>query len=163
VPVYDLGAFPDRRPFFTMKLVKGRTLAALLAERAGPVQDRPQFLGIFAQVCQTMAYAHARGAIHRDLKPSNVMVGAFGEVQVMDWGVARGVPAGGTADEVRSPNDEDAGVQTVRSGPGGDGSRAGSVLGTPAYMAPEQARGEVHALDERADVFGLGAILCEIL
>jgi hypothetical protein len=75
VPVYELGQFPDPRPYFTMKLVKGRTLAQLLAERTDPAQDRPRFLKVFEQVCQALAYAHARGVIHRDLKPSNVMVG----------------------------------------------------------------------------------------
>src|SRR6516225_6320715 len=89
VPVYELNQTRDRRPYFTMKLVKGRTLAALLAERADPAQDWPRFLKIFEQVCQTLAYAHSRGVIHRDLKPLNVMVGAFGEVQVMDWGLAK--------------------------------------------------------------------------
>ena len=95
VPVYELGSFSDQRPYFTMKLVKGRTLAALLEERAGPGTDLPRFLGIFEQVCQTVAYAHARGVIHRDLKPSNIMVGSFGEVQVMDWGLAKVLPQGG--------------------------------------------------------------------
>jgi serine/threonine-protein kinase len=165
VPVYELGTFPDRRPYFAMKLVKGRTLASLLHERTGPADDLPRFLGIFEQVCQTMAYAHARGVIHRDLKPSNVMVGSFGEVQVMDWGLAKVLLQGGIADEAASQPVHEAGIATVRSGPGASGSesQAGSVLGTPAYMAPEQARGEVARIDERADVFGLGAILCEIL
>ncbi len=165
VPVYELGTFPDRRPYFAMKLVKGRTLAALLHDRAGPMADLPRFLGIFEQVCQTMAYAHARGVIHRDLKPSNVMVGAFGEVQVMDWGLAKVLPQGGIADELAANPDHETVIATVRSGSAGSGSesQAGSVLGTPAYMAPEQARGEVERIDERADVFGLGAILCEIL
>jgi serine/threonine protein kinase len=89
VPVYDLGCFPDGRPFFAMKLVEGRTLAALLAERPTPADDLPRFLKVFEQVCQAVGYAHSRGVIHRDLKPSNVMVGAFGEVQVMDWGLAK--------------------------------------------------------------------------
>jgi hypothetical protein len=95
VPVYELGTFPDRRPYFAMKLVKGRTLASLLHERTGPAVDLPRFLAIFEQVCQTVAYAHARRVIHRDLKPSNVMVGSFGEVQVMDWGLAKVLPEGG--------------------------------------------------------------------
>jgi hypothetical protein len=84
VPVYELGAFADRRPYFAMKLVKGRTLASLLAHRKEPADELPRLLGIFEQVAQTVAYAHARGVIHRDLKPSNIMVGSFGEVQVMD-------------------------------------------------------------------------------
>ena len=96
VPVYELGALADRRPYFIMKLVKGRTLADLLAARLDPADDQPRVLGIFLQVCQTVAYAHARGVIHRDLKPSNVMVGSFGEVQVMDWGLAK-VLSGGAA------------------------------------------------------------------
>jgi Protein kinase domain len=89
VPVYELGTFRDARPYFTMKLVKGRTLAKLLADRVGAADDLPRFLGIFEQICQTVAYAHSRDVIHRDLKPSNVMVGSFGEVQVMDWGLAK--------------------------------------------------------------------------
>ena len=122
VPVYELGTLADRRPYFAMKLVKGRTLAALLAERAGPAEDRSRLLGIFEQVCLTMAYAHVRGVIHRDLKPSNIMVGGFGEVQVMDWGLAKVLPQGGVAD------DEDAGrirhETVIRTGRTGDGRRA---------------------------------------
>jgi serine/threonine-protein kinase len=165
VPVYELGTFPDRRPFFAMKLVKGRTLASLLQERAEAGQDLSRLLSIFEQVCQTVAYAHARGVIHRDLKPSNVMVGSFGEVQVMDWGLAKVLPQGGIADEAKAQPAHETVIMTVRSGSAGSRSesQAGSVLGTPAYMAPEQARGEVERIDERADVFGLGAILCEIL
>src|SRR5215471_4975278 len=94
VPVYELGCADDGRPYFTMKLVKGVTLAQLLKERSSPAQDRPRFLKVFEQVCQTVAYAHAKGVIHRDLKPANVMVGAFGEVQVMDWGLAKVLNAG---------------------------------------------------------------------
>ncbi|QEH31556.1 Serine/threonine-protein kinase PknB [Aquisphaera giovannonii] len=164
VPVYDLGAFADARPYFAMKLVRGRTLAALLGARPSPADDLPRFLSIFEAVCQTVAYAHARGVIHRDLKPSNVMVGSFGEVQVMDWGLAKVLARGGVADERRSmPAPADSPVATGRSGSAADESHAGSVMGTPPYMPPEQARGETDRLDERADVFALGSILCEVL
>ena len=164
VPVYELGTLADHRPYFAMKLVKGHTLAVLLAERADPAEDRPRLLGIFEQVGLTMAYAHARGVIHRDLKPSNIMVGSFGEVQVMDWGLAKVLPQGGAAD------DDEAGLgghQTViqpgRAGTDAGLSQAGSIMGTLAYMPPEQASGDLDRLDERADVFALGSILCEVL
>ena len=165
VPVHELGWLPDGRPYFTMKLVQGQTLAALLAARSDPGQDRARLLTIFQQVCQTLAYAHARGVIHRDLKPSNIMVGAFGEVQIMDWGLAKVLAEGGGAGEQRAGDAtaEQTAVWTVRTEVDGAGSRAGAVMGTYAYMAPEQAWGEVDRLDERCDVFGLGAVLCEIL
>ena len=165
VPVYELGLMGDRRPYFTMKLVKGKTLAGLLSARSTPEEDRARLLDVFESVCQTIAYAHSRGVIHRDLKPSNVMVGAFGEVQVVDWGLAKVLPRGGTADEERAQRDRSnlTVLDTVRSGSGSSHSVAGSVMGTPAYMPPEQATGNVEKLDERSDVFALGAILCEIL
>ncbi len=163
VPVYELGSFSDRRPYFTMKLVKGRTLATMMKDRGNPAHDQPRFLGIFEQMCQTMAYAHARGVIHRDLKPSNVMVGAFGEVQVMDWGLAKVLPKDGPKKDVVAHPANETVVATVRAKGESDLSQAGSVLGTPAYMAPEQARGEMEAIDRRSDVFALGSILCEIL
>jgi serine/threonine-protein kinase len=161
VPVHDLGRLEDGRPFFAMKLVKGRTLADHLQERASPADDLPRYLAIFEAVCQAVAYAHSKGVIHRDLKPANVMVGAFGEVQVMDWGLAKVLrPQGG----VTAPAAVTAAsiVRTVRSA-AGDETSHGQAMGTPAYMAPEQARGEVERLDERCDVFGLGAILCHVL
>jgi serine/threonine-protein kinase len=89
VPVHDLGRLEDGPPFFATKLGQGRTLAELLRESARPAADPPRLLAVFEQVCQAVAYAHSKGVIHRDLKPSNVMVGAFGEVQVMDWGLAK--------------------------------------------------------------------------
>ncbi len=166
-PVYELGSFADRRPFFSMKLVKGKTLAELLGARTSPADDLPRYLSLFESIAQTMAYAHARGVIHRDLKPSNVMVGSFGEVQVMDWGLAKVMPRGGRADDPAVPRRERdlpaSIIRTTRSGSDADASQAGSVLGTPGYMSPEQARGEIDELDERADVFGLGSILCEML
>jgi serine/threonine-protein kinase len=151
VPVYDIGRFGNR-PFFTMKLVKGKTLAALLAERAGPREDLPQFLNVVLLVAQTLAYAHAKGVIHRDLEPANIMVGAFGEVQVMDWGLSRVVGQGNGVEEGEVNRDTF-----------GTAGEAGSLLGTPAYMAPEQANGYLAIVDRRMDVFGLGAILCEVL
>src|SRR5262249_46467066 len=154
-----------------MKLVKGRTLAEMLTERPDPAADRGQFLHVFLQVCQTVAYAHSRGVIHRDLKPANVMVGSYGEVLVMDWGLAKVLPRGGGAAEEGAtkasrgrarPGPEPPVIPPARSGSGSD-TAAGSVMGTPAFMSPEQAGGEIDKLDERADVFGLGAVLCMIL
>ncbi len=159
VPVYELGLLGKGRPFFTMKLVKGKTFGALLTKRRDATEDRSRYLRIFEKVCQTVAYVHARGVIHRDLKPANMMVGAFGEVLVIDWGFAKVLGREHPASEA----DAERSVHTVRSGPEGSHSQAGSVMGTPTYMAPEQARGHVDDVDTRADVFALGAILCEIL
>jgi tetratricopeptide (TPR) repeat protein len=161
-PVHEIGRLADGRPFLAMKLIEGRTLADLLAERKAPSFGLPRFLTIFEQICQTVAYAHSRHVIHRDLKPLNIMVGAFGEVQVMDWGLAKALApedrkrtSSDEADRITlSPLDLDTVV-----GP----TRAGQVMGTWAYMPPEQARGEVDKVDQRSDVFSLGATLCEIL
>jgi len=165
LPVYDFGLRPDGKPFFTMKLVRGRTLATLLAARQDPREDQRRFLSIVEHVCQTLAYAHACGVVHRDLKPSNIMVGAFGEVQVMDWGLSKVLSQGGVGDDGNAAVAGTAAVEveTVRRGRDCAHSQAGSVIGTPAYMPPEQARGEIGRLDERSDVFSLGAILCEVL
>ena len=151
VPVYELGCFADGRPYFTMKLVKGRTLAQLLADRASPGPSESRFLGIFEQVAQTIAYAHARGVIHRDLKPSNVMVGSFGEVQVMDWGLAKVLPRGGAVDDATAGKladrrdghrhgpqrgDADADLSQCRLGDGHaqlHGARAGPRRGRPRW------------------------------
>ncbi|HEY1375480.1 MAG TPA: serine/threonine-protein kinase, partial [Gemmataceae bacterium] len=160
-PIHDAGTRPDGRPFLAMKLIKGRTLDRLLRDRPDPAADRGRFVAAFEQVCQALAFAHARRVIHRDLKPDNVMVGAFGEVQVMDWGLAKVLgdgprpaadPAATTATVIRPPWEQD-GAET----------QAGSVLGTPPFMPPEQAAGAVDEADERSDVFGLGAILAVIL
>jgi serine/threonine-protein kinase len=165
VPVHAIGRLADGRPYFAMKLVRGRTLAQLLAERPAPSHDLPRFLGIFQQVGQAVAYAHSRGVIHRDLKPQNVMVGAFAEVQVMDWGLAKVLSAEVASRE--APPGAAAGIadtiRTVRTEAAGHSSADGLVVGTVAYMSPEQAKGQVEWIDERADVFGLGAVLCEVL
>jgi serine/threonine protein kinase/WD40 repeat protein/tetratricopeptide (TPR) repeat protein len=170
-PVYELGKFEGNNPFIAMKLVKGQTLGKMLRERQNLQDDRSRFIGIFEQICQTIAYAHKRRVIHRDLKPDNVMVGAFGETQVMDWGLAKVLDDGQQQiQKTAQPETPDRSViQTLRSGDStgasadGSATNMGSVMGTPAYMPPEQALGEIDMLDERADVFGLGAILCEIL
>jgi len=167
VPVHGIGHLPDGRPYLVMKLIQGRTLAELLAERPAPAHDLPRFLAIYQQVCQAVAYAHSRGVIHRDLKPANVMVGAFAEVQVMDWGLAKVLSQCETTNELHAPKSGDTkevgAIRTVRTEATGLSSEDGTVTGTFAYMAPEQARGEVEHIDQRADVFGLGAVLCEVL
>ncbi len=147
VPVHEFGRLGDGRPYFTMRLVKGRTLAVILEERPEPASGRPHLLATFLQIAQTVAYAHARGVIHLDLKPANIMVGKYGEVQVMDWGLARVLGR----DPIRASGDPE------------EGTRAGRFMGTPEYMAPEQFVDEPAVLDERADVFALGVILFEIL
>ena len=126
LPVYELGLDSAWRPFFAMKLVRGRTLAALLDERGDPSRDRRRFLAIFEQICQTMAYAHARGVIHRDLKPSNVMVGAFGEVQVVDWGLAKVLARGGSG---RRPGLGGPGRRDRSAADGSPGLAIGGRLG----------------------------------
>ncbi len=163
VPVHELGMLPDQRPYFTMKLVKGHTLAWLLEARRHAGEDLSRFLGIFEQVCQTMAYTHSRGVLHCDLKPGNVMVGSFGEVQVMDWGLASVLGTGRVADSPAAGSVAGNGALATPGRSSAEARRVGPVLGTPAYMAPEQGSGEIDKLDERTDVFGLGSILCEIL
>jgi hypothetical protein len=160
VPVYELGEFKDGRPFFTMKLVKGRTLADLLRERSDLARDQGHYLAIFERICQTMAYAHSKGVIHRDLKPGNIMVGVFGEVLVMDWGLAK-VRQCNSPPAAETPGSGTV-IRTARTdSTEGENGHTG-VVGTPAFMAPEQARGDTD-VDERADVFGLGGVLCVLL
>ena len=151
---------PTAARFLAMKRVKGHTLEKLLAARLEPAADLPRFLGIFETVCQAVAYAHSRGVIHRDLKPPNVMVGAFGEVQVMDWGLAKVL---GRSEPAPATPEDGTRVMTLRAGDPDSGTKAGKVMGTAAYMPPEQAEGEIDRVDGRADVFALGSILCAML
>jgi tetratricopeptide (TPR) repeat protein len=163
VPVHNLGRLADGRLHYTMRLVRGRTFAAILKEEAGQRERLPYLLSIFEKICQAVAYAHSKRAIHRDLKPSNVMVGKFGEVQVMDWGLAKMLGQDDAATESEE-KPEAAGTRIVtESDTPVDLSRMGSGFGTPAYMPVEQALGEWDAVDERADVFALGSILCDVL
>jgi hypothetical protein len=160
-PVHGLGELPDGRPFLVMKWIKGRTLAELLRKPSSPP---PDLLSIFEHVCQAVAYAHARAVIHRDLKPSNVMVGEFGEVQVMDWGIAKDLarpapatePIDGTAAPAAAERLQPTAAEVSRTVPG-------HAIGTWAYMPLEQANGQLEKVDRRADVFSLGAMLCELL
>jgi tetratricopeptide (TPR) repeat protein/tRNA A-37 threonylcarbamoyl transferase component Bud32 len=160
--VHDLGVLPDGRPFLAMKLIKGETLEDLLKGCTDPVDGRGRFVAAFEQLCQAVAYAHAHDVIHRDLKPANVMVGPFGEVQVMDWGLAKVL---GARPDERADPDKTIAPTVVRSLRESDDlfTQADSVLGTPAFMSPEQAAGAVGAIDRRSDVFGLGAVLAVVL
>jgi serine/threonine-protein kinase len=160
VPVYDLIAAADGAPMFTMKLVRGQTLAELIKASAGPGHtptELRRILDVFLKVCDAVAFAHSRGVIHRDLKPENVMIGSHNQVYVMDWGCALLVQRAG-ADGIGG------GEPRVTLPPGT--SRRGApdtVLGTAAYMAPEQASGRVAEIDQRTDVYALGGILYQVM
>ena len=169
-PVHDLGILSDGRLFLAMKLIGGQTLAGLLNDRPSPGHELPRFIQVFEQIAQGVGFAHAAGVIHRDLKPHNVMVGTFGEVQVMDWGLAKEtrsvehvlpIEDRGLGDTVSCPPTTPGLAQPSLAQP--ERTAAGAVLGTLAFMAPEQARGETARVGPRADVFALGGILCSTL
>ncbi len=171
VPVHDLGIDHEGRVYFTMRLVRGRDLRALIraAEEEPEALPRAKALGVLIKVCEAVAYAHSRDVIHRDLKPANVMVGPFGEVYVMDWGLARVVGHDDAHAADLATGDSGAGIWSeVREFSGKTpGSplltRDGQVLGTPHYMAPEQVRGRIGEVGKPADVYALGAMLYELL
>jgi eukaryotic-like serine/threonine-protein kinase len=152
VPVHDAGTLADGRAFYCMKYVEGQTLARHIVGRG-----LPEKLRLMERIAEPLGFAHARGFIHRDLKPENVMIGAFGEVLVMDWGLSKAAAAGrkSAEDEISPtmPSTQDSARVTGQGG----------VLGTPGYMSPEQARGSTNGIDHRTDIFSLGAMLTFML
>ena len=164
IPIYSYDRINSKIPYLTMKEVKGKTLKTIIQEvhmlPSGATTEEGwnfrRIITAFQSVCETMAYAHSRGVIHRDLKPSNIMVGKFGEVLVVDWGIAKVIKPTKLSDE----NDETVSTTRSRFGPYEEN---GMVLGTPAYMSPEQALGQVEKMDHRSDIYSLGVILYQIL
>src|SRR5687768_1961663 len=159
VPVYDFGKMPDGQPYFVMKRVRGTSLKEILRRMADgdPVAikkyTRTKLLGAFVSVCLAIDFAHSKSVIHRDLKPANIMLGEFGEVYVLDWGIMKLVGEAEPGGGLSSSGPQDGSMQTT----------IGSAFGTPGYMAPEQLDGDVEAISVRTDVYALGAMLYEIL
>ena len=161
VPVHEIGIMPGGMPYFSMKLVKGRSLDDLINHLR--ISDRETLrtynylarLRLFQRICQGMAYAHAKGVVHRDLKPANIFIGEFGEVQIMDWGLAKTVKSS-------LPESGEDPVSTVRQASGMN-TMGGAIAGTPAYMSPEQAVGDFIRIGPPSDVFALGLILAEFM
>lgn len=156
VPVYEIGRKPDGNHYYTMRLVRGVTLSEAISD-AGTLEKRLRLLPHFRDICNAIAYSHSRGVIHRDIKPENIMIGEFGETVVLDWGLAK---VKGETDSAEGELREELSLlkvehlgKTVR----------GKAIGTPAYMSPEQAKGEISEIDERSDIYSLGAVLYEIL
>jgi eukaryotic-like serine/threonine-protein kinase len=144
VPVHDAGTLADGRVFYVMKLVRGERL-----DRFAMRATASEVLRVLLRVVETVGFAHAHGVVHRDLKPANIMIGSFGEVLVLDWGIAR---------VSGEPDGAGPGPTEARDARSGD-TAPGTVLGTPGFMAPEQAQGQVHLVDRRTDIFALGAML----
>jgi len=180
VPVYDLGIDAQRRPFIMMKLVQGRSLKEVLDQlRDHPKQAEQEYtlgrlLNVLVNICHALAFAHARSVIHRDLKPANIMLGDFGEVYVMDWGLAKVLNGAGPAvalpAQAAAASAERTSLQSARNSkvvvsrePEADLTQEGAIVGTPMYMPPEQAAGHLGAIDQRSDIYALGAILYEML
>ncbi len=167
VPVHDVGTLPDGRVFYAMKYVQGNSLARF----AHQPRSIPEKLRVFLKICEPIAFAHSRGVIHRDLKPENILIGSFGEVLVMDWGVAKSLTSGKTAfpaGATASPTGTNATAAALSSQSGNCSAAnpqtaSGTILGTPSYMAPEQALGLASWHDPLTDVYALGAILYFLL
>ncbi len=181
VPIHEIGIDPDGRLIFTMKLIRGKSLKTIINEEkeyfvtnsasstdtnasASDSSKQPlsinEKINIFLKVCDAIAFAHSKNVIHRDLKPDNIMVGEFGEVVVMDWGLAKTIGAKNAADDIIAKN-----IKTVRGTlkVAADMTTDGSFLGTPAFMSPEQAEGAIEKIDKLSDVFALGAVLYNLL
>ncbi len=153
VPVHDIGTLADGRVYYVMKWVRGRRLD----EHFDSIAGLPERLRVFQRICEAVAFAHAHQVIHRDLKPQNVMVGQFGEVMVLDWGLAKTAPHSAThVPPIPAPQDQ---LQI----PNTHETAHGTILGTPGYMSPEQAKGEVNRIDKRSDVYALGGVLYYLL
>lgn len=152
VPVYEIGSRDDGTLYYTMRLVNGQTLASAI-DKCIDLKERLLLLPHFRDICNAVAYAHSRGVVHRDLKPENIMLGEFGETVVLDWGLAKVKGESEQSIEQEGSSASEVIGVTVQ----------GKAMGTPAYMSPEQARGEVDRVDERSDIYALGAVLYEIL
>ena len=158
VPVHDAGTLPDGRVFYVMKFVEGSRIDQSVAS----VSSLPERLRLFLRICETVSFAHSRGILHRDLKPANVMVGAFGEVLVMDWGLAKILhpDAARSSEETivsAAPLSDTIAVDTATQTT--SPTQDGMVMGTPGFMSPEQAQGKSSSLDARTDIFSLGKLL----
>ncbi|MCA9664527.1 MAG: protein kinase [Myxococcales bacterium] len=162
VPVHELGVDDAGALYFTMKLVVGETLESWLFRDVGPrsVQMVAPYLDVLVKVCDAISFAHSRGVVHRDLKPANIMIGSYGQVYVMDWGLARIINArnsGGSSGRARRP------IATTRDRDNVELDEEGMVAGSISYMPPEQAKAQNHLVDERSDVFTLGAVLYHVI
>ena len=151
VPIHDVGVLPDGRVFYAMKYVQGSRLDQYRSKGA----TSTEILRLFQKICEAVSFANAHGVIHRDLKPENIMVGPFGEVLIMDWGIAKVLR---NSDPIASAHSESEAQQNSETD-----TQHGTVIGTKGYMSPEQARGETESLDQRTDVYSLGAILSFLL
>ena len=157
-PIHRDGCLDDGRPYLVMKLIKGSTLQQMLAKN-----EKLDTLAVFESIAQTVGYAHTEHVIHRDLKPLNVMVGTFSEVQVMDWGLAKMLQEPASGEALDPDPYADTLKQELSSADPSDLTKPGAMLGTVPYMSPEQANADLQKINQRSDLFGLGAILCAML